>query len=198
LFASGGALPVRAESPSDVPDMSDCHSDTPFVAQCLPLRTGETLALIVDVVNRSKGEGAVDASFVEGTAVQVLTEGLEAPGVGPERARTDVKITSHSTNDLATLAWTPQSLETTTTVLLQCSLDDIRLGAAGSAMVAVACRMTRGRMNLAGGWMTGYQNYSGEPMVAPLTGRPDTNKATLRTLLQRVFRKMIYVSRLGR
>jgi hypothetical protein len=194
VFSYLGLSPTHAQSLPSPPDISECHSDTPWVGECLPLRRGETLALIVDVTDRSKELRALDASSVEEVAVQVLSEGLQAPAVGREHPRADVKITSQSVDDLATFAWAPDNPEATMTVLLQCSIED----AATAATAIVACQMTRGRMKIEAGWMTGYQDHSAEPSVALLAGHADADLVTLWALLQQVFRKTIYISRLGR
>ena len=193
-FACLGLSPAHAQSLPSPPDISECHSDTPWVGECLPLVRGETLTLIVDVTNRSKELRALDAPSVEEVAVQVLSEGLQAPAAGREHARADVKITSQSVDDLATFAWAPENPETTMTVLLQCSIED----AATAATAIVACQMTRGRMKIEAGWMSGYQDHSAEPSAALLTGSADADRAALRILLQQVFRKTIYTSRLAR
>jgi len=46
--------------------------------------------------------------------------------------------------------------------------------------------------------MSGYQDHSAEPSAALLTGSADADRAALRILLQQVFRKTIYTSRLAR
>jgi hypothetical protein len=165
--------------------------------QCMPLTRGDALVVIVDLDNHSKDLSAIDAPAVERAAVQVLTEGLRAPATGSEHPRTDVKISSQSITNFATFSWTPENPKATTTVLLRCFIRNAQDGAATTAMASVACRMTRGKMRIEAGWMTGYQNYSATPSVALLKGRDDVDGATLRSMLRQIFRDMIYVSRLG-
>ena len=164
----------------------------------MPLTRGDALVVIVDIDNHSKGLSAIDAPAVERVAVQVLTEGLRAPATGREHPRTDVKISSQSITNFATFSWTPENPKATTTVLLQCSIADIQHDAATIAMASVACQMTRGRMKIEAGWMTGYQDHSAVPSAALLTGDADTDRTALQALLQHLFRKTIYTSRLLR
>lgn len=196
VFVVGlGPLATHAEGPSNTPDVSECVSDA-LVAQCRPLREGETLTVIVDVSNGSKIAGTMAASLVEAVTVEVLTEGLQAPETNRERSRSDVKITAQVVRDLETFVWAPENPETTTTLFLRCSIADVRRDAAVAPLASVTCQMTRGRIRIEAGWMTGYQNYSAEPSVALLTGRPDADGEALQTLLQQVFRKMTYISRM--
>jgi len=116
VFACLGLSPAHADSLLSPPDISECHSDTPWVGECLPLRRGETLAIFVEVDNRSE-QGVLDAPLVERIAIQVLTEGLRAPSMQRERPRADVTVVGQVIQHPEIFAWAPENRASTMTVL---------------------------------------------------------------------------------